>query len=119
LFFIKKYIPEKINLNGIKMEIKKYKILFLVSCLLFIISFNFIYSQQAQSDNWSNYSSSKTILNITAKNESRLYNTSVGLDNSYVNLHGRTGSTVTIDDVRLRHYTFPEPTYSIKTEESY
>ncbi|MCX6750942.1 MAG: hypothetical protein NTZ83_05770, partial [Candidatus Pacearchaeota archaeon] len=70
-------------------------------------------------NSWYNFSSSITTQNITAKNESRLQNTSVGLGNSYINLHGRTSSTIVVDDVRIRSYTLPEPVYYFGGEESY
>lgn len=67
---------------------------------------------------WYNFSSTLTTQNLTSEDQTRLFNTTAGMDNSYVNLHGRTSSTITIDDVRIRKYTLPEPSYSFGSEES-
>jgi hypothetical protein len=73
---------------------------------------------------WYNFSSTVTTQNYTAKNETRLENTTAGSgygvqDNSYINFHGRSSSQIAIDDVRVRRYTLPEPSYYIGGEESY
>lgn len=77
---------------------------------------------------WYNYSTTGTMSGVAGGNYTfeynspniKLYNgtSEIYMDNSYIEVYGRSSSAVIFDDVRVRRFVSPEPTIYVGSEEN-